>query len=146
MDILTIGFTKKTAEQFFELLRKNQVTVLVDTRLSPNSQLSGFARQQDLPYFLRNLANCDYIHRLDMAPTKEFLSSYREDKNWAQYEENFKKLLTERDLIHQLDRAWWEQNHACLLCSEHEPDFCHRRLVVEYMAFYWENVNIHHLM
>lgn len=146
MDIFTIGFTKKTAEQFFGLLNQNQISVLVDTRLKPESQLSGFARKQDLPYFLRNLANCDYVHRLDMSPTKAFLTGYREDKNWITYEENFKKLLEERHLIQQLDRAWWEQNRACLLCSEHEPDFCHRRLVAEYLTAHWDNVKIHHLL
>lgn len=146
MDIYTIGFTKKSAEQFFGLLTKNQVTVLVDTRLSPDSQLSGFARKQDLPYFLRHLAHCDYIHRLDMAPTKELLSQYRQQNDWAWYEEYFNKLLNERQLITHLEIAWWKNQRACLLCSEHEPDFCHRRLVAEYLAAHWEYVTIHHLM
>jgi uncharacterized protein (DUF488 family) len=144
--LYTIGFTQKSAEQFFGLLRDNRVTVLVDIRLKPDSQLSGFAKKRDLPYFLANLCNCDYRHMLQMSPTDELLSQYRADKSWSQYESGFKALLHERDLIAQLDREWWATNRACLLCSEHEPDHCHRRVVAEYMAAHWPEVEIIHLM
>ncbi len=144
--LYTIGFTQKPAEAFFGLLRDNDVKVLVDIRLKPDSQLSGFAKGRDLPYFLKHLANCDYLHRLDMAPTDELLSQYRDDKSWSQYEIAFNQLLQERNLITQLERNWWASNPACLLCSEHEPDHCHRRLVAEYMAAHWPEVEIIHLM
>lgn len=146
MELFTIGFTHKTAEQFFGLLNQHQVTVVVDIRLKPEGQLNGFARKQDLPYFLRKLANCAYEHRLEMAPEASILSQYRQDKSWANYETAFKALLEKRHLIQLVERAWWESQRACLLCSEHEPDFCHRRLVAEYLAQYWEDTTIHHLM
>jgi uncharacterized protein (DUF488 family) len=145
--LFTIGFTQKSAEEFFDgLLKPNGVTVLVDIRLKPESQLSGFAKKRDLPYLLRGLVGCDYRHIIEMAPTKEILNAYRQDKSWEKYEVAFNALLEERNLIQQLDRAWWAENRACLLCSEHEPDFCHRRLVAEYMAWHWPEVEIHHLM
>lgn len=146
MIICTIGFTKKSAETFFGLLGHAGVQVVVDVRLRPNSQLAGFAKQRDLPYFLKNLINCDYVHNLDMAPTDAILDGYRADKSWPRYVERFDALLHERDLISTLDRVWWAANRACLLCSEHEPDHCHRRLVVEYLAFHWPDVEIRHLM
>ncbi len=144
--LYTIGFTQKTAEQFFTLLQANRVSVLVDTRLKPDSQLSGFAKGRDLPYLLRNLIHCDYLHQPLMSPTDELLNRYREDKSWANYERDFNRLLNERNLIVHLDRAWWAAHPACLLCSEHEPDHCHRRLVAEYMAAHWPEVRIIHLM
>jgi uncharacterized protein (DUF488 family) len=147
MRLYTIGFTQKTAEQFFMLLANNGVKVLVDTRLKPDSQLSGFAKGRDLPYFLENLIHCDYVSMPSMSPTDELLSGYRDNKkSWADYEVAFNKLLNERNLIAQLDRAWWQSNPACLLCSEHEPKHCHRRLVAEYMAAHWGDVEIVHLM
>lgn len=146
VELYTIGFTQKTAEQFFGLLRRHHVTTVVDTRVHPDSQLSGFARKRDLPYLLRELANCDYLHRLDMAPTEALLKQYRQDKSWALYEAAFNTLLEERRLVENLDKAWWAAQRACLLCSEHEPDHCHRRLVAEYLAAQWEKVEIIHLM
>jgi uncharacterized protein (DUF488 family) len=144
--LYTIGFTQKTAEEFFTLLQSNGVKVLVDIRLKPDSQLSGFAKGRDLPYFLRHLTGCDYLHQPLMCPTDELLNRYREDKSWANYEVDFNRLLNERNVIAHLDRAWWAANPACLLCSEHEPDHCHRRLVAEYMAAHWPEVRIIHLM
>lgn len=146
MRLYTIGFTQKSAEQFFCLLRDSHVRVVVDTRLKPDSQLSGFAKGRDLPYFLKHLIGCDYRYMSEMAPTDELLSQYRDDKSWSQYEVSFKRLLEERNLITRLDRDWWATHPACLLCSEHEPDHCHRRLVAEYIANHWSEVEIAHLM
>lgn len=146
MRLYTIGFTQKTAEQFFGLLATSGVQVLVDTRLKPESQLSGFAKGRDLPYFLKNLIGCGYVAMPSMSPTDELLNGYRDNKSWGDYEVAFKKLLDERNLIAQLDRVWWQNNAACLLCSEHEPEHCHRRLVAEYMAAHWGDVEIVHLM
>jgi uncharacterized protein (DUF488 family) len=146
IQLYTIGFTQKTAEQFFGLLQVNKIEVLVDTRLKPDSQLSGFAKGRDLPYFLRNLINCQYQYMPLMAPEEEILKQYREDKSWTTYETAFNRLLDERDLISRLDREWWCAHRACLLCSEHEPDQCHRRLVAEYIAANWPEVEIVHLI
>lgn len=146
IQLFTIGFTQKTAEQFFTLLESNGVDVVVDTRLRPNSQLSGFAKQQDLPYFLKHMLNCDYRHLPSMAPSAEILDRYRQDKDWATYEEHFKALLDERKLINTLDQTWWGVHRVCLLCSEHKPDYCHRRLVAEYLAAQWQHVEVRHLM
>lgn len=144
--LFTIGFTQKSAKQFFGLLQDNAVDVLVDTRLKPDSQLSGFAKKRDLPYLLKHLANCDYRHILEMAPSEEHLKQYRQDKSWADYESRFQQLISQRDLISSLDYDWWSSHRACLLCSEHEPDHCHRRLVAEYMKSHWPDITIKHLM
>jgi uncharacterized protein (DUF488 family) len=144
--LYTIGFTQKSAQTFFGLLRDNGVDVLVDTRLKPDTQLSGFAKGRDLPYLLENLIGCDYRYQPLMCPTDELLSQYRQDHSWEQYEVGFNHLLRSRNLIDQLDRDWWAANKACLLCSEHEPDQCHRRLVAEYLALHWPEVEIIHLL
>lgn len=146
IQLFTIGFTEKTAEYFFRLLKDHQVNVVVDIRLSPEGQLSGFAKKRDLPYFLSHLAQSDYIHQLAMAPTKTILDAYRQSKSWEQYEIEFKDLLEARNLIQQLAREWWQTHRACLLCSEHLPDHCHRRVVAEYLQYHWGETEIHHLI
>jgi len=146
ISLFTIGFTQKSAEQFFELLKHNRVNVLIDTRLKPDSQLSGFAKGRDLPYFLKNLIECKYVHNALMSPTEDILSAYRNNKDWGAYEVAFNHLLNERNLIAHLEKVWFAEHRACLLCSEHEPDRCHRRLVAEYIQSFWGELEIWHLM
>ena len=51
MKIFTIGFTKKSAEQFFNLLKQPGLVRLVDARLNNVSQLAGFTKKDDLGFF-----------------------------------------------------------------------------------------------
>ena len=145
MRVLTIGFTQKSAERFFSTLASAGVQVVVDIRLHPDGQLAGFAKRGDLPYFLRQLANCDYRHLPDLAPSEEILGDYRKDRDWSRYVERFEALMDERGIPDALDRALFEGNDCCLLCSEATPERCHRRLIVDRMARVWPDVEIVHL-
>jgi uncharacterized protein (DUF488 family) len=146
MKLYTIGFTQTRAEEFFTRLRENGVQRLVDIRVNPHGQLSGFARQEDLPYFLRELAaGCEYVHLPVLAPTKEILKDYRDDGDWPRYVARFEALMDERNIPDALDRAGFESAAGCLLCSEATPEQCHRRLVAERLAARWPNVEIIHL-
>jgi uncharacterized protein (DUF488 family) len=146
MRLYTIGFTQKRAETFFELLRQHGVQRLVDIRLNPGGQLSGFAKQDDLPYFLSRLAaGCQYIHVPELAPTKEILSDYRSDSDWSRYVMRFEALMDERRVPEILSRADFVAQTSCFLCSEPTPEQCHRRLVAERLAAHWPDVEIIHL-
>ena len=146
MRLYTIGFTQKTAETFFGILRRNQVARLVDIRLNPDGQLSAFARREDLPYFLFRLVDgCRYEHNLDLAPTKEILNEYRSTHDWNRYARQFEALLNERNVPEILDKISFETYASCLLCSEPTPNHCHRRLVAERLAACWPEVEIVHL-
>ena len=146
MNIYTIGFTQKSAKDFFESLQRNHVQTLVDIRLNPGGQLAGFSKQSDLPYFLLRLAdNCRYVHEPRLAPTKEILSDYRSEGDWARYVRRFEALMDERQIPAALDKSLFEQRDCCLLCSEATPEQCHRRLVAERLARAWPNVTVIHL-
>lgn len=145
IEIYTIGFTKKGAEKFFELLRDASITRLIDTRIHNRSQLSGFAKRDDLIFFLDELLDAGYIHDTDLAPTKELLDEWRNDEiSWSTYEDRFEELMTEREIETKLDKSMFA-DPTVLLCSEHKPDHCHRRLIVEYLDEKWGNVNAVHL-
>lgn len=146
MKLSTIGFTQKTAQEFFEALRNHDIQILIDIRLRPAGQLAGFAKQEDLPYFLDRLVNgCQYLHLPELAPTKDILDVYRTGHDWPSYAASFEALLDKRDIPKSLDRGLFEQNFCCLLCSEALPDHCHRRLVAERLANYWDYVEVIHL-
>lgn len=145
MNIYTIGFTKKSAEKFFGLLRDAGVTNLVDVRLNNVSQLAGFAKRDDLRYFLRQIIGVEYSHRVELAPTQEMLDLYKKHKApWSAYERQFLNLIESRRVEETVPQPLL--SNAVLLCSEDEPHHCHRRLVAEYLSRHWSNVAIHHLI
>jgi uncharacterized protein (DUF488 family) len=144
LTLFTIGFTKKSAEQFFTLLQQAGVARVLDTRLHNRSQLAGFAKQEDLQYFLRALGGIDYHHLLELAPTEEMLTAFKKEKGpWSEYQARFLALLRARRVENTVPRELIDR--GCLLCSEDSPEHCHRRLVAEYLAEQWRNVEIVHL-
>jgi uncharacterized protein (DUF488 family) len=146
MKLYTLGFTQKSAQEFFGRLRDNGIQRLIDIRVNPHGQLAGFARQEDLPYFLHELAGqCQYLYLPVLAPTKEMLKDYRADGDWPRYVARFEALMDERNIPAELDRSMFETAANCLLCSEPTPEQCHRRLVAERLARHWPGVDILHL-
>ncbi|NLE38376.1 MAG: DUF488 domain-containing protein [Pirellulaceae bacterium] len=142
--LFTIGFAGHSAEEFFEKLRTAGVRKVVDVRLNNVSQLAGFAKKNDLAYFLRVIGQIDYAHEPNLAPTKEILDDYKKKQtDWEQYKDGFLRLLDERNAAATLDPKAFDR--ACLLCSEHEHEHCHRSLVADYLRQQWRNVEIVHL-
>lgn len=145
MTIFTIGFTKKSAEQFFTKLRNSGAKRLVDVRLNNVSQLAGFAKKNDLKFFLRELCGMDYVHVPLLAPTQDLLDAYKKTRGrWSDYEREFLELMKSRKI--ETNVSGDTVAEGCLLCSEEKPDHCHRRLVAEYLKQHWENVEIIHLV
>jgi uncharacterized protein (DUF488 family) len=145
MEIYTIGFTQTTAERFFTRLADARVERLLDVRLNNTSQLAGFAKAQDLPYFARKLVGATYEHQPLLAPTQDILDAYKKRKgDWVTYEAAFLALMRRRRVDEVLSSASFERRTA-LLCSEAGPEHCHRRLVVEFLAEQWPDVQIVHL-
>lgn len=142
--VYTIGFTKKTAAEFFELLRKSGTKRIVDVRLNNVSQLAGFSKRDDLKFFLKELCGIDYVHEPMLAPTKDILDAYKKHKgDWGVYEPAFLELMRKREIEKRLDPELVKG--GCLLCSEDKPHHCHRRLVCEYLSRHWGGLEINHL-
>lgn len=144
MNIYTIGFTKKSAEQFFTTLRESGAKRIVDVRLRNVSQLAGFAKQNDLAYFAKAICGIEYVHLPELAPTPEILDAYRKQRGgWTAYERDFMTLLRNRRIERTVSKE--VLSGGCLLCSEDKPYHCHRRLVAEYLRDAWGGVEIRHL-
>ena len=128
--IYTIGFTKKSLEEFINLLKKNNIQKLLDIRLDNSSQLSGFAKSDDLSFVLK-LFKIGYEHISELAPEEKMLTTYRKSKDWDDYERKFKDLMKQRNAKTILKNLLEKDETICLLCSEDKADKCHRRLVAE---------------
>lgn len=145
MKLFTIGFTKKTAEAFFTKLKRSGAKRIVDVRLNNVSQLAGFAKKNDLQFFLREICGMDYVYVPDLAPTQDILDEYKKNKgDWTVYEQKFLDLMRRRQIEKKIDPAVIAD--GCLLCSEDKPHHCHRRLVAEYLKSHWGDVEISHIV
>jgi len=143
MTLYTIGFSQKSAEEFFKILKSNNVIQLIDIRLNNKSQLAGFANVKHLPYFLK-IHDIEYLYRPDFAPSKELLNGYKNKSiSWQEYEIQYRKILNQRNIIGKID--WDIFNDSVLLCSEPTANQCHRRLLAEYLAQNRTDIEIIHL-
>jgi uncharacterized protein (DUF488 family) len=144
MKLYTIGFTKKSAETFFETLQKSGARRVLDVRLNNVSQLAGFAKKQDLAYFLATICGMEYEHLPILAPTQDMLNAYKKLRgSWSDYERKFLELMRDREIEREIPQALIAD--ACLLCSEDKPIHCHRRLVAEHLKYNWGDIEIVHL-
>ena len=144
MRIFTIGFTKKSAERFFTMLRRPGLVRVVDVRLNNVSQLAGFTKRDDLRFFLREICRLEYVQAPHLAPTQEIMDKYRKNGgDWSEFERMYLELIDSRRADSLLEAETLDG--ACLLCSEAEPDRCHRRLAAEYFRNRWSDVRIEHL-
>ena len=145
MEVFTIGFTKRTAAEFFGALTSSGIRRVVDVRLSNTSQLAGFTKKDDLPFFLRELCGAEYVHQPTLAPTHEIRDNWlKHHGRWEDYERDYFALLAERKIEQHLDHDLFAGPTA-LLCAEPTPEHCHRRLVLEYLQRYWPDIEIVHL-
>ncbi|QHV00775.1 DUF488 domain-containing protein [Synechocystis sp. CACIAM 05] len=142
--LFTIGFTKTSAANFFGRLEKSGVRRVIDTRLNNTSQLSGFAKQPDLEYFLGKVSGISYEHQLSFAPTRDILEDYKKKRiNWQDYENKYLELIRRRAVESLVNPE--KIDGACLLCSEDKPHHCHRRLLAEYLKSNFGTIEVVHL-
>lgn len=145
MEIYTIGYTQKGASQFFTRLKDAGIKQLWDIRLNNTSQLAGFTKKEDLPFFLWEICHASYRHLPFLAPTQDILDDYKKKKaSWAEYECRFRQLLAERRVVDLVQKEQLEQP-TVLLCSEATAQHCHRRLVAEHLASIWGDLKVIHL-
>lgn len=145
IELFTIGFTRKPASRFFTSLKEAGVRRVVDVRLNNDSQLAGFSKKDDLAYFLREIGGIEYIHLPELAPTQEMLDAYKKHGlDWPEYERQFRTLMARRQVEKIIQPSILQR--ACLLCSEHLPEYCHRRVVAEYLNSMWGGISTRHLV
>jgi len=152
MKLFTIGFKGKSAETFFTALQEAGVQKLIDVRRSNASQLAGFTKGRDLPFFLRCL-HIEYEHIPDLGPSDALLREYRsrlghkkkDDDAWDDYVGRYTAELAAVPVTELFEKSASGFSAVCLLCSEEKPDRCHRRLLAERIASVVDGIEIVHL-
>ncbi|MES0871659.1 DUF488 family protein [Pseudovibrio sp. SCP19] len=135
-NLTTIGFTKTTAENFFGRLQDAGVKKVIDVRLNITSQLAGFAKSNDLSFFLEAIGGIGYEHQPLLAPDQDMFKAFKKEKgDWTIFKDRFMGLLSERKVESKFKADMFDD--ACLLCSENLPHECHRSLVADYLNSRW---------
>lgn len=146
MNLFTVGFTQKNAMQFFDLIGKNHIDLLVDIRLNNKSQLAGFTKGEDLAFFLDRICGCKYEYCVEYAPTKDLLDRYKKgNADWDEYVSEYVPLMKKRKAPQKFLKKFTGIQNVCLLCSEPTPEKCHRRLLAEMIREEDDTVSIIHL-
>ena len=146
MTLYTLGFTKKSAKEFFALIKENGIDLLIDIRLNNKSQLAGFTKGDDLEYFLKEICGCAYKHCEEFAPTKEILNAYQnEEIDWTEYEKQYNNLINKRGDYISFVKRFAPYKKIALLCSEPTAERCHRRLIAELLCKSNSNLTIQHI-
>lgn len=146
MTIFTIGFTKKSAKTFFELIKMNAIRTLIDIRLNNSSQLAGFSKGSDLKYFLDEICKCNYKHDMIFAPTKEIMDGFKSNKITVNhFEADYLRLMEDRNSMIYFDEHYAKTDSVCLLCSEDTPEHCHRRILADMIINRYSDATIKHL-
>ena len=134
MNIYTIGFTRKGAEEFFGTLRSAGIKNVIDIRLQNTSQLAGFTKKEDLPYFLAEILAADYLHEPLLAPEETAFKAYRVGElDWKGLRRAYMKLAADRSMETVIDWKKVLKRRSVLLCSEPRAEHCHRQVLVEYL-------------
>jgi uncharacterized protein YeaO (DUF488 family) len=148
------------ARDFFELLKTEQVNVLVDTRLSREYRSARFAHGGDLPYLCESFG-IGYVHFTDLAPSQELRKDFHavldqmgatqmdRAQAWTAFLKGYLQLLMTRKILAEdaAIRQLLYGNHArvAFMCAcAHHMD-CHRRVLVGVLANYIEGLTVEHL-
>lgn len=146
--LFTIGTNMKSAKIFFELLKENDIKLLIDIRLNNSSQLLGFAKGgvDNLGYLLEKITNVKYIHDLSLAPTKELLDNYKKGNiSWEGYVKEFKKLIVNKNMIKKINEYFDSYDRTCILCTEVDFNECHRGILAEKISNEFKDILVKHI-
>jgi len=144
VQIFTIGYTEKSARDFFDLIKANKIDTLIDVRLYNNTQLAGFSKSRDLEYFLAELCDCGYVWAKQFAPSPSLFNDYKNGQiDWAGYEAVYRAFLNAHPCLDFF--RLYQGKGICLLCAEDTPECCHRRLLAEKIAEEYDGVTVTHL-
>ncbi len=132
MDIYTVGYEGLTLEEFFQLLRRARVQIVVDVRDVPLSRKRGFSKTA-LAAAL-DTAGMRYLHVRSLGCPKPIRDQYRANRDWKAYTVAFMDHLRKHTVAVTELSAVCKGSAAALLCYEADAGFCHRTYVARAAA------------
>ena len=127
MLIYTIGHSNHNWEAFAELLRQNDIELLVDTRSKPVSRFAPFANARIMPALLEEIG-IDYEFMGGVLGGKPPDSKFYDARGKPDYRK-MRELDEFQEAVSQL-ASMSSRRQTAILCSEEDPSQCHRLLLL----------------
>jgi uncharacterized protein (DUF488 family) len=132
IELMTVGYEGLSPAEFFGILQRPKVSMVVDVRELAISRRAGFAKSALAAGLARH--GIKYGHLPALGCPRDVRHAYREDGDWAQYTRRFKSYLeTQLAALEELSELM-QKERCCLLCFEADYNFCHRSFVAERVA------------
>jgi uncharacterized protein (DUF488 family) len=125
--IYTIGYGKRTLEEFVAVLQANRIAYLVDVRSAPYSRFKAEFSREALEIALRQHGISYLFMGKELGGRPEDPTCYTDDK--VDYEKVRESALYQQG-IKRLERAYDQQQRVILMCSEGKPEECHRSKLI----------------
>lgn len=132
IELMTIGYEALTLSEFFEMLDRSRVSMLVDIRELPISRKPGFAKAA--LGAAAGKRGIKYEHLVELGCPRDIRHEYRADGDWGRYTKRFKAYLETQTAALGKLAGWMRDERCCLLCYEEDFNFCHRSYVAEKVA------------
>jgi uncharacterized protein (DUF488 family) len=128
-DVFTLGYEKRSLDEFLRLLRKERIDLVVDVRDVPWSHKPGFSKRP-LSEALA-AARLEYVHAGFAGNPKALRSTAADNAEalrlYAKHLKSHPEILARMDAL--LDPFLAKGKRACLICFERDPRDCHRSIL-----------------
>lgn len=142
MHLFTIGHSNHRIEDFINLLHHHHVRTVVDVRTTPYSRLLPQFAQPALRESLRR-AGIEYQYLGSLLGGRPQQDDLYDARGYALYDE-FAKTDFFQEGIKQLLQILRTGEHVAIMCSEEDPNHCHRRLLItRYLLAHYQIDAIH---
>lgn len=149
INFFTIGVYGYTEEEFFKIIKENNVDTFCDVRRrrAVRGSKYSFVNSKKLQRKLSEL-DINYIHFLELSPSNEIRNKQKEDDKTKDISKRQRQFLSEvfisaynSEVIEKFDFHSFilkleaiGANNVLLFCVERNPLACHRSLVTKYLS------------
>lgn len=147
--LYTIGYGGRSKEQFQNILKENDIGLIIDIRARPTGFRGCYTNYNDKTKGIEKMlhkAGIKYIWYEKLG------NKFRFSKDWEEMEMRYTRYLNEiRESLVQFFESIHEQIECsstrkgiCIMCAEKNPERCHRSIVAKF--FEKEGVEIINLV
>ena len=126
--LYTIGYEGIDQKDFFNCLKRNNISVVADVRHLPLSRKKGFSKTS-LSEFL-SVKNIDYINYRELGADKKIRDRLKEN---GDYDKFFKAMarsvMKHKEQLREINQMLYDGKKVALMCFEKNFKFCHRKIV-----------------
>lgn len=142
--LFTIGYSGYTVDSFIDTLRAQDVSMLLDVRMTPISRKRGFSKSA-LRVALAH-AGIAYQHARTLGSPAELRRELHMNRDYDAFFAAYREYLNQQTPSVNEAAELVAAERVCLMCVEQHPHECHRSVVADAIAVsLGSKLNVRHL-